>query len=45
MNEGYDPLNGKNIQEVLMEMPDYVANMIKREKTRNYSDLSLTVGG
>lgn len=45
MNEGYDPLNGKNIQEVLMEMPDYVANVIKREKTRNYSDLSLTVGG
>lgn len=40
MNEDYDPLDGRTLQEVLNELPDYKAKTIKREMNRNYNDMS-----
>ena len=40
MNEDYDPLGGRTLQEVLNELPDYKVKTIKREINRNYSDMS-----
>ena len=46
MMQGYDPLNGKSLQECLAELPDYVPMKIKREMSLNdYSDTRLKVGG
>jgi len=45
MKNGYDPLNGKTIQERLNELEDYKSIEIKREMSQNFSDKRLTVGG
>lgn len=45
MNENYDPLNGKRLEDVLNELPDYKGCVIQRKINRNFSDMSLKVGG
>ena len=45
INDNYDPLNGKSLKEVLDSLPDYKEITIKREINRNFSDMSLKVGG
>ncbi len=45
MMKGYDPLNGKSLQERLDELSDYVPTTIKREMSHDYSDTRIKVGG
>jgi len=45
MMNGYDPLNGKSLQERLAELPDFAPVNIKREMSLNYSETRLKVGG
>lgn len=45
MMEGYDPLQGRTLQEALAALPDYAPQRIQREKHRDYSNQRLTVGG
>ena len=45
MMQGYDPLNGKSLQERLSELPDYSPLKIKKEMSHNYGDTRLKVSG
>lgn len=45
MMKGYDPLNGKSLQERLGELPDYVPIAIKREMSKDFSDTKVKVSG
>lgn len=45
MKSGYDPLQGKTLRQRLAELPDYTSVRIKREKSQDFSDTKLTVGG
>ncbi|WP_302458047.1 radical SAM protein [Mediterranea massiliensis] len=45
MKNGYDPLHGKSIFEVLNGLQDYTKEKLKREYSQDYSDKRLMVGG
>ena len=45
MNDGYDPLNGKNLEERLSELPDYTPVKLHKEMSHNYSDIKLKING
>lgn len=45
MHEGYDPLNGKTLQERLISLLEPQVKSLQREYSRNYNDESLKVGG
>ncbi len=45
MNDGYDPLNGKNLKERLSELSDYTPVRIHKVKSQNFSDIKLKING
>ena len=45
LQKGNDPLKGKTLRERLVELPDYVSTLLKKEMSHNYCDTNLKVGG
>lgn len=45
MKNGYDPLKGKTLQQVLSELPDYNKTKLNKIQSLNFSDKNMTVGG
>ncbi len=42
---GYDPLEGKTLQEKLDKFPDYKPRVLKREYSHDYNNTKIKVGG